>query len=478
MMIRQKLFAILSKLKRICLSPIFRKLIALIVLAEFIFYIRCKYMIYYVNKYIPVSIVQPPFNKNRIETILKWAKTYSEYSTTSRVDKLIHIFGGECELNDLKRDNIRNLSRWGYFVKYDEETKATLTTKEIEWRDNFIEQTITNLEKDINYTFEKGYNPNIKPMSNTVPGQPIKSFYHPFLMYFYIWLFPKQFANFVFTYYLKFNHKYIKGLKVWYKLNKSMNIKDMEPILMFGGVSAANPMQCISFMDELMKRYKGNKNLFVIEVPWSEISIIHFIPYKGYVINNLPLSSEEMTNILFELEYMILNKSYNKLQLQWSCVGESYGTLMCSVIYQRIKDKELGIIPRLILVDAPTLCMTDPKAGRLGGVVEKDWRKYLFQICVAQEMMISVLMSRYSHWFEYCLYPHDFINDGCNKSHIIVSGTKDHLIPFETIKMGVEEANKLKNENEKEIKHVIMEGVPHGVWLVHKKYQNDVIDLL
>ena len=68
--------------------------------------------------------------------------------------------------------------------------------------------------------------------------------------------------------------------------------------------------------------------------------------------------------------------------------------------------------------------------------------------------MIATLAARYMHWFEYCLYPHEMVNDGCNKGHIIVSGTRDHLIPFKGIECSVEDANKLCKDdtpNDKEI---------------------------
>ena len=159
-------------------------------------------------------------------------------------------------------------------------------------------------------------------------------------------------------------------------------------------------------------------------------------------------------------------------------MGESYGTFICSAIYQRIKGRNLGVIPRLILVDAPTLCMTDPSASKLQGMVEKVWWKRIFQMAVGQEMMIATMGARYFHWHDYCLYPHELVNDGCRRGHIIVSGTKDHLIPFGSIQCGVDDANVLCEDEGKRIQHVVMDGVPHGIFLVHPHYQDMVIDLL
>ena len=62
--------------------------------------------------------------------------------------------------------------------------------------------------------------------------------------------------------------------------------------------------------------------------------------------------------------------------------------------------------------------------------------------------------------------------------HIIVSGTKDHIIPFGSIKGGVEDANALCEDEEKRIRHVVMDGAPHGLFLVHPRYQDKLIDVM
>eukprot|EP01084_Bolivina_argentea_P308178 532807_1 len=473
------LIKLLKQYKNVILPSRFNKLMAIMIFVEFIFYVRWKYLVYYVNNFIPHTIVKSSCNHKRLQSIHKYSSLYNEYNKTSRIEWVKYAFNNY-PLNEIKKQNMIQVLAARYFLKYDNEVKSNLTAEEIEWRDNLILKTFERLEKQINYKFEEGFNPNVK--SAKYPVNPITTFYHPLLFYLCIYIGKIQ-ANFIFSYYLKFSSKYINGLKVWYKLNKTKttDIDKLESILIFGGVGAANPAQSILFVNRLLKRY-NNKNIFVIEIPWSEMKINHFIPFCGYINNNIALSMDEITDILFQIEDMVLvhNDVTNDekiLKLQWNLLGQSFGSFMCSCIYQNIKDKHMGVIPRLILIDAPTLCMTDPVLTKLINKSDIDWKRYLFQIFVGQELMVATMGAKYFHWFEYCLFPHDLVNDGCYKSHIIVSGTKDHLIPFKTIKKGVEEANKLC-ENDKEIKHIIMDGVLHGAWISHKKYQNDVIDLL
>lgn len=268
-------------------------------------------------------------------------------------------------------------------------------------------------------------------------------------------------------------------------------INHFEPVVYFGGINAANPSQAVLLMFKLQRKWGNTRNLFVVELPWTEISIHHFIPFssRNYVTNKVALSMDEMTDILIHIEQRMLHRNgivddlhslgiHRRLQCQWNLMGESYGTMICSAIYQRIKTRNLGVIPRLILIDAPALCMTDPSPSKLMGMTERVWWKRIFQMAVGEEMMIATLGARYSHWYDYCLYPHELVNDGCKMGHIIVSGTKDHLLPLRSITGGVEDANALCEDEEKRIQHVVMDGAPHGLFLVHPRYQDKLINLM
>lgn len=473
-------------------------------------------MEYYVNKYIPVDCVQQIFNKQRIMEIRKYARIYNDYCQGGR-QKWIKDTFNVTDMNEIKKGNVTKIIAWAYFVKYDESTKKSLSKQEIEWRDNFIEETVKTMEEELDYKFEEGFNPNIKSIANTVEHRKLITFYHPLTMYLGIFA-GKQVSNFIFRFIFGFEYKYNKGLKIWHRMtNNKTSLSQFEPILYFGGVSAANPGQAILLMSKLLRKYGNNKNLFVIEIPWSELSINHFIPYskKNYINNSLPLSMDEITEIVISTEKMMLRNnnistccegsntsdiehihashdnpagsnntntsmilSGQQLQCQWTIIAESFGTFITSAVYQRVKGRKMGIIPRMCLVDAPTLVMTDPSAGRLQGTVEKNILKRIFQLAIGQEFMIATLGARYMHWFEYCIYPHELVNDGCAKGHIIVSGTHDHLIPFKAIKNGVEDANKLCKDESKKIEHIIMDGIMHGVWLTHPYYQDRVLELL
>eukprot|EP01084_Bolivina_argentea_P178992 309326_1 len=482
------LFKLLLKLQEYLSASKLRKCIAVLLFCECIFYARHKHLESYVNQ-MCLSIVHPRISKKKIKIMRKYSEMYMHYFTGSYRKWLAKRFN--CSFEQIKKQNIEHFLKWAYFVKFDERTVSTLDLTEAEWRETFITDYITDIETRLNHKFEPGYNKNIQTISCTTQIHKIPIIFHPLTMYLSIAI-TKQIVHIIFGYYFKFKYKYIRGLKVWYRLNDANDlsnietIENMEPILLFGGVGAANPMQWIVFINKLIGRFQWNKCLFIIEIPWSEMSIQHFIPNSGYLKHNLPLTMKELTDIVFDLEYIILkhntigimNYSIEKMNLQWTLIGESFGTFMCSAIYQRIKELKLGIIPRLILIDAPTLCMSDPSANRLQGIVENDLEKILFQMVVGKEIMIATMGARYFHWMEYCIFPHQLVNDGCQRQHIVISGTKDHVIPFNTIKIGIQEANKLISDENKHIVHIIMDGVKHGVFMVHDGYQKRLIDLL
>ena len=268
-------------------------------------------MEYYVNKYIPVNCVQQVFNTQRIMEIRKYAKMYQKYIKGGRKKWICNTFN-VTKLSDVKRGNVKKVIGWAYFVKYDETVKKTLDKQEIEWRDNFIEMTLQSIEEELDYKFEDGSDPNVTSLANTVENRKLITFFHPLSMYLCIYFGLKQSSNFVFSFIFGFQYKYHKGLKIWHRMtHNKTKLSQFEPILYFGGVSAGNPGQAIVLMFKILRKYGNNKNLFVIEIPWSEISINHFIPYskKNYVTNSLPLSMDEITEIVIYTEKMMLRNN-------------------------------------------------------------------------------------------------------------------------------------------------------------------------
>ena len=448
-------------------------------------------MAYYVSYHLPIDCTLPPVNKHRLLEIRQYSKQYLKYHRGARRKSLTEAFG-YCKFTEIKRGNIERWLSWAFFFKYDDTTRSQLPPEQVKWRDELIADTITDFECELNHKFPPGNNSKLVNMSNIAENPKLVTTYHPLTMYLFIHLGPKQLSNFIFHYIFGFEVQWIRGLKIWSKMTTNkLDINHFEPIIYFGGVSAGNPGQALLLMFKLQRKWGNTRNLFVVELPWSEMSIHHFIPFsnQNYVTNKVALSMDEMTDILIHIEQRMLHRNgivddlhslgiYRRLKCQWNLMGESYGSCMCSAIYQRIKTRNLGVIPRLILIDSPALCMTDPSASKLMGMIERVWWKRIFQMAVGEEMMIATMGARYFHWYEYCLYPHELVNDGCRMGHIIVSGTKDHLIPFGSIQHGVEDANLLCQDEGKRIRHVVMDGVPHGIFLVHPRYQDAMIDLL
>ncbi len=190
----------------------------------------------------------------------KYSEMYMHYFTGSYLIWLGKRFN--CSFEAIQKENINHFLKWAYFVKFDDRTVSTLYLKEAEWRERFISDYIKDIENRLNHRFKHGNNTNIQTISCTTQKHKIPIIFHPFTMYLCIEM-TKQMTNIIFQNYFKFKYKYINGLKVWFRLNNANDlsnidtVEQMEPIILFGGVSAANPLQWTVFINGLLKNLNG-----------------------------------------------------------------------------------------------------------------------------------------------------------------------------------------------------------------------------
>merc|ERR1719433_466808 len=85
----------------------------------------------------------------------------------------------------------------------------------------------------------------------------------------------------------------------------------------------------------------------------------------------------------------------SRLALRWTMIGHSYGSFIVSGIYQDIiRDHSRGIpdevkLPRLVLLDPVTLCLSQPTTVCFLMLDAMDWSSYIMQHLAAKELMIA-----------------------------------------------------------------------------------------
>eukprot|EP01084_Bolivina_argentea_P053176 97625_1 len=407
-------------------------------------------------------------------------------------------FKGE-PFKNIYYDNVTQYLDWAFWLNdYSFNTK---TSKEIKWRNEFKEFAMNCIESMTDHQFIKGHNPNISFVRNTDDNIPISTTYRPFIVY--LCLFIGQFiTDLIFIYILRFKYKYINNLKVWYKIQSHYtNTKISNPILLMHGLGV-HYMPYIPLIYKLLNKSIQN-DIFCIEIPWTAMSIWHFIPQSiwkifsnnpspSYIDSKLPANKKDFVEILMHIEDMILTHKYdtvpkykrnkhNPLQLEWNLIGHSYGSFIVAGIYDYIKHNtrcDINInLPRLILLDPVTLCLTHPTTVSFLCLSSEDWASYFMQQLAARDLMISCTLNKYFHWFEYNLFPEDLIND--KVEHVVITGSNDKLIPGKLIKKGINGVNqKWKEKGYKKIKHIEFKNMHHAAWLGLLSYVQKIVDVV
>ena len=327
------------------------------------------------------------------------------------------------------------------------------------------------------YKFKDGYNKDSKHAANTSREIPV--FYRPMIIYLCIDI-AQNILKYIFVYVYGFQYKIINGLKVWYHL--SDNKTNSEPFCMIHGLGIYYGPY-MSVIHQLIRKTNNNKyDIIFIEIPWITLSLRHYIPYifKSYLTMELiPNNIDSFINILQNIEKTILkyprnnknistNNSNNKLDYNWTLYGHSYGTFIVSGIYRYLKEYNNTNLPRLILCDPVSLCLSHPVTVS-AVCFKRDIITEILKLFVMNDIMISVCLNRYFHWFEYVLYPNELHKLSNNNKHIFVLSDYDTLVPTKLIKNSV---NKLKCNPYID---VISFKSHHAVWLSNHKSVNHVI---
>eukprot|EP00484_Ammonia_sp_Unknown_P011296 CAMPEP_0197077196 /NCGR_PEP_ID=MMETSP1384-20130603/212499_1 /TAXON_ID=29189 /ORGANISM="Ammonia sp." /LENGTH=435 /DNA_ID=CAMNT_0042516057 /DNA_START=589 /DNA_END=1896 /DNA_ORIENTATION=+ len=399
-----------------------------------------------------------------------------------------------CDSNAVSHGNIVEFLNWAFFLDYYQPEDSTDIdhTKEQKWRDEFRAFAMKCIEGFTSHKIPTGHNPNLSFVHNTDDDRAVPLTYRPLLFYVCLWI-GQMVTDAVFLYMLRFRYVHVNGLRVWYKIQSAAKQSaESKPILLIHGLGV-HYMPYIPLISKLCRK-SAEHDVFCIEIPWTAMSIWHFVPQSvwsifsnspspSYIDSKLPASKRDFVEILQKMEDLILAQSgkptrglcerneHNPLRFKWTLMGHSYGSFIVSGIYHYIEhnssrnvDKSVNL-PRLILLDPVTMCLSQPTTVSFLALKAPDWTTWFLQHLVAKELMIATTLNKYFHWFEYVIFPEDMMND--QVEHCVFTSAKDTLIPSELIAKGIDGVNERRSENPgcKQIHHVEFKHMYHAVWM-------------
>ena len=166
-----------------------------------------------------------------------------------------------------------------------------------------------------------------------------------------------------------------------------------------------------NLIHKLIRRTNNNKyHIIFIEMPWIVLSLKHYIWFNSYLnLQKTPNNIDSFINILQTIENNILPNtdivkitSNNLLKLDWTFVGHSYGTFIVSGIYRYLKENNDINLPRLVLMDPVSLCLSHPVT--VGAVCfKRDMLTEILKLFVMNDIMISVCLNRYVIYIYVCI---------------------------------------------------------------------------
>jgi len=471
-------------------STILSLILSAVLLMELLFYVRWRYLEQYINTQLTITATNPTMTNHRRQHILRMA---AKYAAMSGLKQWLCLWFGGCPFEDIQRENVVQFLKWAFFLR----PQPFDGGKQTEWNEQFIDFAIKQIESLTDHPFPRGLNPNLRFVHNTDDAVPLSTTYRPFMFYLCLWI-AQWVTDLIFVYWLRFEYRIVHGLRVWFKVQSHAESEASSPILLVHGLGV-HFMPYIPMISKLLSKSSRN-DLVCVEIPWTAMSIWHFVPESlwkwcrdgpapSYITSRLPVEASDFMDILDEMERVILGRpSRARLQanghglaLRWTLMGHSYGTFIASSIYHEItRDLTRGIpdevrLPRLVLMDPVTMCLTQPTTVSFLMLDAADWNTFLMQHLAAKELMIACTLRKYFHWFRVNLYPEDLINE--QVEHVVVTAQRDTLIPARLIERGIEAVNcKNKEEGHRRIHHVNLGDMYHAAWLLSPSAIQKIVD--
>jgi pimeloyl-ACP methyl ester carboxylesterase len=382
---------------------------------------------------------------------------------------LIGWFGGvgNCKYEDLRLENLREWLAWAWF---DQQDCSQLTKLEL----LEVETTLIKIQ-ELTGTMPPGRNSKIQVQRQSIDPWYPRTAAHPLLFYTIVGIIEHVAAPIVMRNILGFTRHVEGKIGYWYypERNKVTGAfidrndvvnTTLPPILFFHGIGVG-----LAPYYQVMKTLMStNRPLYIMEIPEATLSIGTSLPF----FHAAPIAVLEVLNTWDQ----ILPPN----QYKFSIVGHSYGTFVAAWFLEHRRDRILNC------------CMCDPVSIMLhhadvcdrflyGGMSSRAFNKgksqkdLLMNWIVRQEPGIVLTLMRNLWWYKNTAWLEDL---GVAKSGVLL-GLGDEYAAVDKIVEGIQEYNAQENITEKEqISLKTYKGIPHGLFLVYRRMQLDMLDVL
>jgi pimeloyl-ACP methyl ester carboxylesterase len=425
----------------------------------------------------------PEFSSSR--RLKLWNRITKNLKDQTQGQNWIKGWFGNCSYNDLRVDNLREFFAWGWFDQIDCQQLNQEELNEVESKTQAIQ--------DMYGPLKEGFNSNIKTQRQSIDPWFDRTTSHPLIFYVGVGFIEYVAAPIVMRYLLGFRLHQKGRQRYWYHDGGNDDCSNggsssrssgdgrgsNNPIVFFHGIGVG----LAPYYNVMKSLLKLSRPLYVGEIPEATMSMSTSVPFY----HSKPTSIKEFLSTWDK----ILPKD-----MKYSIVGHSYGTFISSWFLEHRKDRLINcclVDPVSIMLHHADVCdqflyggISSFKAQR-GGKTQKD---LLMQYLVREEPGIVLTLMRNFWWYKNTTWLDDL--SSC-KSGVLL-GTADEYIAVDKIVGGIEEfnsdirvGNKNRNEQTKSdyncweqgaIWLKTYRGVPHGIFLFHKRMQNDMLKIL
>ena len=357
---------------------------------------------------------------------------------------------GNCKYEDLRVENLREFLAWAWF---DQKDCTNLNEAEL----SEVESTLSNIQK-LTGVMRSGRNNDIITQRQSIDPWYNRTTAHPLLFYAGVSLVEHVASPIVMRNMLGFERRVECNVGYWYFSGEG------EPILFFHGIGVG----LAPYYQVMRTLMSTGRPLYVAEIPEATLSMSTSVPFY----HATPISARE---ILQTWDQILPPDAY-----KFSVVGHSYGTVLAAWFLEHRRDRVLNCCmcdPVSIMLHHADVCDRFLYGGmssraRVRGRSQKD---LLMQWIVREEPGIVLTLMRNFWWYKNTAWLEDL---SPAKSGVLL-GLADEYAAVAKIVAGIEEYNTdVAQVEEEKIWLKTYRGIPHGLFLVHRRMQQDMLEVL
>jgi len=354
-------------------------------------YLVCElyFIVYYRwrRRAIQAFVPQKPLSRNaRVKLMREWRSVIKQIGK-----EVLTGWFFNASLREIRKENLVQFLSWALFNT----TPPRLTRKQaLE-----VCEEVPKIELALGYTFEPGYNPNIKCMRNSL--DPVKTDYRPLLFYLAVWL-QNIFSNGVLEQ-LGYECRLAGPTRYWFRKGAPHSKK--QPLVFLHGIGVG-----ISQNLPLLRRLHKDREVYLVELPW--------------VCLRLGETPPEPDQFVRTIELMLSN--HGRWNTGCCFIGHSYGT--CAIAW--ILRTRPNLVTSMVLIEPVCLLLFSYHVcyNFLYNPNNKLWGRAAMWLA-GSEMSVAHALTRHFWWQANTLLIEDF-----PKYSSVFLSADDFIIPSGNIR--------------------------------------------